>query len=221
MEKIIYLSDSDSIFCEQLAVDLTGYIVKTFSNGLDLLFAFSENPCQLILTDTEMPIMDGYKLCKEIRKVSDVPIIMISQNNSPQNRILGLELGANDYIGKPINFRELSIKINNIFDKFTPKDDITLTYKDLSLDLNAHTVNIGDTFLFITPKEFDLLSLLLKNQNTAFSREEIIKHVWQYDFNGDTNQVNHLVKRLRKKFKENNAICEIETIWGVGYKIGN
>ncbi len=225
--KQIYIAEDDKNICDILTVHLTqnGYEVKTFPNGESLVCEFKKNPCDLIITDVMMDKMNGYELCKEIRKISLVHILMVSANNDEIDRLLGLELGADDYIGKPINLRELTVKIKNALRRLdliaSPAfNNSVLTYLDVSLDTESRLVYISDKLFDVTTKEFDLLELLLKNINKAFSRENIIRNVWQYDFDGDARQVDQLVKRLRKKMILIGSLCEIKTIWGFGYKIG-
>ncbi|OOO00262.1 MAG: hypothetical protein ATN35_08125 [Epulopiscium sp. Nele67-Bin004] len=223
---LIYTAEDDKNIGNLLVTHLqnNGYTVKGFSNGQELLDEFKITPCDLIITDIMMPVMGGYELCKQIRTISMVPIIMISANNDEIDRVLGLELGADDYIGKPISFRELCIKVKNLLmrAKFTAEKDNkeVARHKDLSMDFDAHVVKIGEKVLTVTPKEFDLLKLFITHKNRAFSREQIINSVWEYDYDGDARQVDHVIKRLRKKMLEHNAECQIQTVWGIGYKIG-
>lgn len=227
MSNRIYIADDDKKISELLITHLenNGYDVTGFLDGQNLLDAFNNNPCDLIITDIIMPGLNGYDLCKEIRKTSNVPIIMISANNDEIDRVLGLELGGDDYIGKPISFRELIIKTKNLLKRTETCQEISdkniLANDDLVLNIMSHTVTVNGNLLSVTPKEFGLLELFLSNKNRAFSREQIIEHVWKYDFAGDARQVDHLIKRLRKKMLEANAQCHIQTVWGIGYKIGD
>lgn len=229
MEKI-YIAEDDKSISSILSVHLeqNGYIVKCFHEGKSLMEAFTLSPCDLIITDIMMPIMNGYDLCREIRKTSLIPLIMISANNEEVDRILGLELGADDYISKPINLRELTIKVKNALRRMEIVgknnsiigDTNIIKYLDLILNLENRTAQINNDIFDVTTKEFDFLELLLKNVGKAFSREEIIREVWQYDFDGDMRQVDQLIKRLRKKMLLLGTECEIKTVWGFGYKIG-
>ncbi len=224
--KRIYVADDDKQICELLKSHLSnaGYEVVIFYDGKSLLDAFSARPCDLIITDIIMPQMTGYDLTREIRKNSLVPIFMISANNDEIDRVLGLELGSDDYISKPISFRELLIKIKNTFNRLeqheSAEKDSSLCCLDLKLDLESRQAYIGSAPLQTTAKEFDLLALFLENQKRAFSREQIIEKVWGYDYYGDSRQVDHIIKRLRKKMLGLGAQCKIQTVWGYGYKIG-
>lgn len=225
--KLIYVADDDLNICNLMKSHLEkeGYAVETFSNGEKLLQSFEEKNCDLIITDIMMPLMGGYDLCREIRKKSMIPIYMISANNEEIDRVLGLELGSDDYISKPISFRELTAKIKNTFRRIEAYqnplvlEEDCIACKDLKLIKVSREVYIGNILLQTTAKEFDLLLLLLENKNQAFSREHIIDSVWGYDYYGDTRQVDHMIKRLRKKMLLENSECQIQTVWGFGYKI--
>ncbi len=225
--KKIYIAEDDKNILDILVTHLeqNGYEAKGFADGNSLLTAYKKLPCDLIITDIMMPKMNGYDLCKEIRKSSMIPLIMISANNDDVDRILGLELGSDDYIGKPINLRELTVKVKNALIRMdalgvAEEDNSVLSHLDLTLNTQARTIHIDGNPFDVTVKEFDLLELFLKNKNRAFSRENIIRYVWQYDFDGDARQVDQLIKRLRKKMLLVNSECEIKTVWGFGYKIG-
>ncbi|MEX1376284.1 MAG: response regulator transcription factor [Eubacteriales bacterium] len=226
--KLIYVADDDKNICTLLKshIENEGYIVEVFSNGRELLERFNEKPCDMVITDIVMPQMGGYDLCKEIRRASMIPVFMISANNEEIDRVLGLELGSDDYISKPISFRELNAKIKNTFKRIeiyeNPKegDKDEITIKDLTLNKANRQVFIGGELLQTTAKEFEMLLLFLNNINRAFTREQIIEKIWGYDYYGDSRQVDHMIKRLRKKMLEAEAQCQIETVWGFGYKIG-
>ena len=224
--KKIYVADDDLNISYLIETHLenSGYQVETFENGLELLNRFNEEKCDLIITDIMMPKMNGYDLCREIRKNSIVPIFMVSANNDEIDRVLGLELGSDDYISKPISFRELLIKVKNTFnrlERYTEVKSENLLYcKDLRIDKADRSIYIDDQLLETTAKEFELLSLFLSNKNRAFSREQIIENIWGYDYMGDSRQVDNMIKRLRKKLLLKNTEFQIETVWGFGYKVG-
>lgn len=224
--KKIYVADDDKNISYLIKTHLenSGYQVEAFGDGNDLLERFREVQCDLIITDIMMPNLNGYDLCKEIRKTSLVPIFMISANNDEIDRVLGLELGSDDYISKPISFRELQIKVRNTFariDRFKSEADDSLTNKDLKIDVMKRQVFIKDELIDCTTKEFDLLVLFVTNNNQAFSRQHIIESIWGYDYMGDSRQVDNMIKRLRKKLLLHNAEFSIQTIWGYGYKAGD
>lgn len=227
--KLIYVADDDKNIANLLKshIENAGYRVETFPNGQYLLERFYEQACDLIITDIVMPQMGGYDLCREIRTQSMVPVFMISAHNDEIDRVLGLELGSDDYIAKPISFRELLAKIKNLFRRqevqqnLIDKDGDYLSCLDLTLNKQTREVFIASEILKTTSKEFALLELFLQNKNFAFSRDTIIERVWGYDYYGDLRQVDHMIKRLRKKMIEMGAQCQIQTVWGYGYKIGD
>lgn len=226
--KHIYVADDDKNICTLLKshIENAGYKVEFFENGKLLLDKFNTAPCDMIITDIVMPIMGGYDLCREIRKISMIPVFMISANNEEIDRVLGLELGSDDYISKPISFRELLIKIRNTFKRIemyeNPKeeDENEIICKDLKLNKESRDICINGELMQTTAKEFELLLFFLENLNRAFSREQIIEKIWGYDYYGDSRQVDHMIKRLRKKMLTVGSQCQIETVWGFGYKIG-
>lgn len=225
--RTIYAADDDQMIREllQAHIEKAGFGIKTFENGRSLYDAFIAEPCDLIITDIVMPVMNGYDLCREIRKESMVPIYMISANNDEIDRVLGLELGSDDYISKPISFRELLIKIKNTFkrlDNYSVKPlNSNLVCLDVTLNKENREVFIKDQLLQTSSKEFELLMLLMDNVNRPFSREQLIEAIWGYDYFGETRQVDHMVKRLRKKMILMEAEMQIQTVWGFGYKIGD
>lgn len=229
MDKLIYIADDDKEICKLLKkhIESAGYGVEVFFDGRSLLDRFEERQCDMIITDIAMPKMNGYDLCREIRKTSMLPVFMISANNDEIDRVLGLELGSDDYIAKPIGFRELIVKIRNTFRRIdmynapSAGEDEDLRCGDLSLSESKREVKIGGETLQTTAKEFDLLQLFMENRNVAFSRERIIEEIWGYDYYGDTRQVDHMIKRLRKKMILAGAKCGIQTVWGYGYKLGD
>ncbi|MFD3158841.1 response regulator transcription factor (plasmid) [Haloimpatiens sp. FM7330] len=224
---LIYIADDDKKVCHLLKSQLVSenYLVEEFYNGKELLERFLSVPCDLIITDIMMPNMSGYDLCREIRKVSDVPIVMISAKDEEIDRVLGLELGSDDYISKPFSLREITIKVRNMLRRTNKNSSLNteekLICKDLEIIKSNRMILIHGEELKTTVKEYDLLKLLIENKNQAFSREMIIEKVWGYDYYGETRQVDHLIKRLRKKMLLADSECKIETIWGYGYKVSD
>lgn len=224
---LIYIADDDKNICNILKSQLESenHIVKEFYNGQNLLDEFKNHPCDLIITDIMMPKLSGYELCKEVRKLSDIPIIMVSAKDEEIDKILGLELGSDDYISKPFSLREISIKTKNMLRRLSSTqpsiDEDILNIKNLKILKNNREVLINDEEFKTTTKEYDLLLLLIENKNKPYSREMIIENVWGYDYFGDTRQVDHLIKRLRKKMLLAGANCNIETVWGYGYKVSD
>lgn len=201
------------------------YNAEAFYDAETLLKRFLSTACDMIITDIMMPNMSGYDLCREIRKVSDVPIIMISAKDEEIDRILGLELGSDDYISKPFSLREITVKVRNMLRRrnksIIQNLDGRLLCKDIEIIKENRMVLVNGDEFKVTIKEYDLLELLIENKNKAFSREMIIEKIWGYDYFGETRQVDHIIKRLRKKMLLAETECKIETIWGFGYKVSD
>lgn len=183
-------------------------------------YAEKQQPDMWIL-DIMLPGMDGYELCKRIRQVSDVPIIIISAKDEEVDKILGLELGSDDYLTKPFSPRELIARVKRLFKRTQPKviqevlPTKVLTVGDLSINHNERRVFWHDEEIDMTSKEYELIYHLVKNENRAFSREELLTLVWGDDYFGSDRAVDDLVKRLRKKMDG----IPLETVWGYGYRL--
>lgn len=177
------------------------------------------NP-DLIVLDIMMPNSNGLDVCKEIRKFSDIPIIFVSAKDEEFDRILGLELGGDDYMNKPFSPRELVVRVKNIFKRMERKEkSVQITIRDCQLDKNARSITCCGKLIKTTLKEFDVLEYLFDNVNLPVKREQIIDGLWGYDFEGEVRVIDDLIKRLRKKLKEVDSKLEIVTVWGYGYKI--
>jgi DNA-binding response OmpR family regulator len=198
-----------------------GYAVTTFEDGLSILSKIHEKNPDLIVLDINMPGIDGIELCKEIRKHSEVPIVFVTARDDEFDRIIGLEIGADDYLSKPFSPRELMVRIKNIFKRMNKAETqvMHLTVKDVSVVSEKREVLVGDVPLKLTTKEYELFEFLATNAGLPFTREGLIEKVWGYDYLGDIRVIDDLVKRLRKKLKAENAELTIETVWGYGYKI--
>lgn len=204
-----------------------GFEVYTITDGLEILNSYSLIKPDVILLDVMLPGKDGFELCCELRKVSNVPIIFLSAKDETTDKILGLTLGADDYLTKPFDTAELLLRIKAVLRRTfegTPKSqeqDIIRIAK-LKIDLAARRVEKEEKEIKLTQKEFDLLSLLTKNPNRVFTRNQLLENVWGTDFYDDTGVVTTLVKRLREKVEDDPANpTYIETIRGVGYRFGN
>lgn len=199
-----------------------GYEVRDFDNADDAYDYFEKGNVDLIVLDIMMRGMNGLDLCKKIRKTSDVPIIFVSARTEELDRILGLELGADDYLPKPFSVRELVIRIKNILRRtdgqFQQKME-SLSSRDLTIYPEQRIVKVSDTELSLTTKEFEVLKFLVENKGYPLSRDKIIQSIWGYEYDGYDRNVDDTIKRLRKKLKESNSRVEIQTVWGFGYKI--
>lgn len=199
-----------------------GYEVSDFDNADSAYEYFEKNKVDLIVLDIMMRGTNGLDLCKKIRRTSDVPIIFVSARTEELDRILGLELGADDYLPKPFSVRELVIRIKNILRRtegqFAPKDD-SIFSRDLVIYPEQRIVKVNDTELALTTKEFEVLKILVENKGYPLSRDKIIQSIWGYEYDGYDRNVDDTIKRLRKKLKEADSKVEVQTVWGFGYKI--
>lgn len=224
MSKKIYIVDDEKRIRDLIRAYLEkeDYIVRDFADAQTALSAFRQQPCDMLVIDIMMPGTDGLELCREIRKESDVPIIIVSARDEEIDRILGLELGSDDYISKPFSPRELIVRIKNIFKRLSPPAQQPaheiLTYCDVTINPAQRLVLINESEVEFTGKEFSLLTVLVSNPGRAYSREQLISKIWGYDYIGDMRPVDDLVKRLRKKLNTANSKMEILTVWGFGYK---
>lgn len=198
-----------------------GYQVTTFADGHSVLHAFRRLKPDLIVLDVNMPGMDGLEVCRELRKISELPIIFVTARDEEIDRILGLEIGGDDYLAKPFSPRELVARIRNIFKRMerTPQQADSLTLGNLSVDGARRSIATPSGELKLTAKEYDLLDFMLRHPEIPFTREQLLEKVWGYDHLGDLRAVDDLVKRIRKKLKDADARTSIETVWGYGYKI--
>lgn len=203
-----------------------GYLVVTAANGEEALQLWRANDFQVIILDLMMPYVDGWKVCEEIRQSDDIPIVFLTAKGEEYDRIVGLTIGANDYITKPFNPRELVLRVHAIFR--------LLDYSKKSMDqdeepilkagiLTIHTKNrevfLNERRIELTMKEFDLLHLLVSHPKQVFSRSQLLYKVWQTEFDDDTTTVTVHIRRLREKIEENPSKPKyIQTVWGIGYK---
>lgn len=199
-----------------------GFEVITAGDGETALrLAASEQPI-LVVLDIMLPGKDGFEVCRELRSSTSVPIIMLTARDDDVDKILGLELGADDYLTKPFNPRELVARIKAILrrvDQASQLDSRIISRGRIQLDLDRHQVLAGGQKVDLTPKEFELLNLLIKNPGRVFSREILLERLWGYDFFGDSKTIDVHIRRLREKVEEDpSSPTHILTVWGVGYK---
>ncbi len=197
------------------------FTVEEAANGREVLEKLRREPFNLVILDLMMPELDGWKTCQEIRKEFDLPIIMLTARGEELDRVLGFELGADDYVVKPFSPRELVLRVKALLRRVAPegggKGEI-LNFPGLSIDRAARQVRVDGETVNLTPKEFDLLFFLASNRGRVFSREQLLERVWGYDFYGDLRTVDTHVKNLREKLGRHRDLPYIRTVWGVGYK---
>lgn len=228
--KMIYVVDDEPKIRELIKTYLLkeGYDVEVFPDGKIAYESFLRIPSDMLILDIMMPGMDGYALCREIRKSSEVPIIMVSAKDDEFDRVLGLELGSDDYISKPFSPRELVARVKSIFRRIKDEPQVIhelrtseIKCMDIVLYMDERRVVKDRNEIELTAKEYDFILFLAKNKNRVFTREQLINSIWGYDYIGDTRAIDDLVKRVRKKIADAGSQLEITTVWGYGYKISD
>ena len=223
MYKVLIADDNKQIvsilseYCKK-----NNFTVSTVFDGEAALKEIEENEFDIILLDVMMPKKDGFDVCREVRTFSNVPIIMITARGEDYEKIMGLEIGADDYIVKPFSPGEIIARINAILRRITPKNDESakiFIYDNLEIDLNNFMVKINDEIISLTKKEIEILWTLATNQNKVFTRENLLDLIWGFDYFGESRTVDTHIKRLRAKLDNyKHEKWNIKTIWGVGYK---
>ncbi|MFL0195240.1 response regulator transcription factor [Clostridium sp. WILCCON 0269] len=225
--KLIYIADDEIKIQELIKMFLKkeGYEVRTFSDGKSLLQAFKEKPADMLLLDIMMPELDGFALCTEIRRESNVPIIIISAKDEEADKIAGLMLGSDDYMTKPFSPVELVLRVKSIFKRMeierTASSSMVIHIEDITIYTEGRYVLCNNKNLKFTPMEFNLLLYLAKNKNKAVSREELLNKVWGFDREVDTRATDDMIKRIRRKLTAVGSNLKIETLWGFGFIISS
>ncbi|ADC91444.1 response regulator transcription factor [Mageeibacillus indolicus] len=233
MKKVLVVDDDRNI-CElvQLYFEKDGFQVKTVNDGEMALEEIDKYNPNVVILDLMLPGKDGYEVCREIRKTSNVPILMLTARGDTLDKIVGLELGADDYISKPFDPKELVVRAKTVLRrteaacpeaKAIDNDDHPaeqITHKDLVIDKSSYTVTFHGTRIDMPPKELELLYFLASHPNRVFNREQLLGQVWGYDFYGESRTVDVHIKRVREKIDDigEHPSWDIKTVWGVGYK---
>lgn len=221
MKSRVLVVDDDKNIAELISLYLEkeGYDTKKVYDGKEAVREFASYQPHLILLDIMLPEMDGYDVCKEIRKTSNVPIIMLTAKGETFDKVLGLELGADDYMVKPFDTKELTARVKAVLRRSNLKEESKskLEFENLTIDMDNYSVTYKGQVMELPLKELELLFFLASNSNQVFTREQLLDHIWGYDFIGDTRTVDVHIKRLRDKFRGDEA-WNIKTVWGVGYK---
>ncbi|HEY8631250.1 MAG TPA: response regulator transcription factor [Gaiellaceae bacterium] len=198
-----------------------GYGVRTASTGTEALSVAASDSPALIVLDLMLPDIDGIEVCKRIRQRSDVPILMLTARDEDVDKIIGLEVGADDYLTKPFNPRELVARVKSVLRRSAPArqdpENAIIKHGDLTVDSGRREVRVGEEEIQLAPKEFDLLWELLDHRGLVLTRDQLLERVWGYTFAGDTRTVDVHVRQLRRKLGDASPIV---TVWGVGYKVG-
>ena len=226
----ILIVDDDYNIAELISLYLTKecFETKIVGDGEEALRVFPEFQPNLILLDLMLPGIDGYQVCRELRSTSQVPIIMLSAKGEIFDKVLGLELGADDYMIKPFDSKELVARVKAVLRRYqppvqTPASSVTeqhgnfVEYPDLIVNLTNYSVIYNGHSIELPPKELELLYFLASSPNQVFTREQLLDHIWGYEYIGDTRTVDVHIKRLREKIKDN-PNWSLSTVWGIGYK---
>ena len=229
-KKKILIVDDDANIAELISLYLTKecFQCEIAEDGETALKLHDSFQPDLMLLDIMLPGIDGYDVCREIRKNHSTPIIMLSAKGEVFDKVLGLELGADDYIIKPFDSKEMVARVKAVLRRFqptiqtanTPEDTLPVeqvTYPDLTINLTDYSVHYKGEVVEMPPKELELFYFLASHPNQVFTREQLLDHIWSYDYIGDTRTVDVHIKRLREKFKDH-PTWKLTTVWGIGYK---
>ena len=220
----VLVVDDDKNICEliRLYLEKEGFTVTLDHDGQTAVNLFKESSPAVVLLDVMLPKMDGFQVCREIRRISNIPIIMLTAKGETFDKVLGLELGADDYIVKPFENKELVARIKAVLRRYGQTDnaDKEIVYPSIVINLSNYELKINGKSIDIPPKELELLYFLATNPNKVFTREQLLETVWGFDYFGDSRTVDVHVKRLREKLDlaGPDQIWQLKTVWGVGYK---
>ena len=219
-KKILIVEDEANIReLLRLYLEREGYAVIEAENGVEGIKLWKSEKPDMLLLDVMMPVMDGWAVCKEIRAESDVPIIMLTAKGETADRVSGLEMGADDYIVKPLEMPEVIARVRAVFRRMAPDDaPEKLSFDNLVIDKQAYDLVIKGKRVDAPPKEIELLYYLASSPNRVFTRAQLLDDVWGFDYFGDTRTVDVHVKRLREKLEGISDKWDLKTVWGVGYK---
>jgi len=219
--KKIMIVDDDANIVELIALYLKkeGYETVGYYDAKSALLAFEKDAPDLVILDIMLPEMDGYDVCRENRRISNIPIIMVTAKGETFDKVLGLELGADDYMVKPFEAKELTARIKAVLRRYQTEqlDDKQIIYPNLTINLSNYTLTYHGERLELPPKELELLYFLASNPNRVYTREQLLDKIWGYDYYGETRTVDVHIKRIREKFNKEEP-WRIKTIWSVGYK---
>ena len=220
----ILIADDDVNIAELISLYLTkeGYETKRASDGREALRMVPIFDPDLIILDIMMPEMDGYEVCREVRKNNSTPIIMLTAKGETFDKVLGLELGADDYMVKPFDTKELVARVKAVLRRLDAKENNAkkINFENLMINLSNYSVAYMNENVEMPPKELELLFYLASHPNQVFTREQLLNQIWGYEYYGDTRTVDVHIKRIREKLgnDEEHPKCNIKTVWGVGYK---
>ncbi|MCC8168904.1 MAG: response regulator transcription factor [Oscillospiraceae bacterium] len=220
--KALIVDDDENIVeLIRLYLEKEGFSTITANNGLRAVELFKSETPSIVVLDVMMPEMDGWQVCREIRRVSNIPIIMLTAKGETFDKVLGLELGADDYMVKPFETKELVARVKAVLRRSEAKETSTekeIVFPGLMINLSNYELKINGKITEIPPKELELLYFLASNPNRVFTREQLLEEVWGFDYFGDSRTVDVHIKRLREKLEGVEENWQLKTVWGVGYK---
>ena len=225
MGKLIYLADDEANIRDlmQSFLENEGFTVRSFASGDALLAAFQQQQADLVILDIMMPGIDGLTLCTQLRRLSNIPIVIVSARDSELDRVTGITLGSDDYLIKPFSPIELVARVKALFRRVAldrgPSEEPIIQAGHLVIRTPARQVLCQGQPMDVTPTEYALLAFLMKRPGQAVSREELLQKVWQFDFDVDTRATDDVIKRLRKKLAAVDTGIQIETVWGFGFRL--
>ena len=224
MSSKLLIVEDDSYISEMVQLYLTkeGYDIKIASDGVEAISLFKMYEPDLVLLDIMLPRKDGWAVCKEIRQISSIPIIMVTAKGEVFDKVLGLELGADDFMVKPFDMKELSARIKAVLRRYIAHDnqneDEVIKFENIEISLQKYELRLNGKPVDIPPKELELLYFLASNFNRVFTRDQLLDKVWGFDYLGDSRTVDVHVKRLREKLEGVSDKWILKTVWGIGYK---
>ena len=220
--KVLIVYDDDNIVdLIRMYMEKEGFTAVTANNGVKAVELFKSEAPSIVILDVMMPEMDGWQVCREIRRVSNIPIIMLTAKGETFDKVLGLELGADDYMVKPFETKELIARVKAVLRRSETKETTAekeIVFPGLMVNLSNYEMKINGEIVEIPPKELELLYFLASNPNRVFTREQLLEEVWGFDYFGDSRTVDVHIKRLREKLEGVEANWQLKTVWGVGYK---
>ncbi len=222
----VLIVDDEANICEliRLYVEKEGYSAIIATDGAKAVEKFTEEKPDIVLLDIMLPVKDGWQVCREIRAVSDTPIIMLTAKGETFDKVLGLELGADDYIVKPFEPKELIARMKAVLRRAetrpAPQQESSgeLVFDGLRISRETYEIYLDGKKIEMPPKEFELLYFLAKNKNKVYTRDQLLDEIWGYEFFGDSRTVDVHIKRIREKIESEGKNWQLKTVWGVGYK---